>query len=745
MKVDFFSFYKVQKNEDVTPFVWNGENEGLAIVADGLGGSGSFVHKLKDSDYNDSLAQRLKETFLPEYFSSENVTNDKAFSKWLDELVKPMADKEADTSALWGSRIVSARFIYYLKNNPGVNLNNEKDRKTIVDFIYKGMMNTVKKFQLEVGNIRGQLVLPTTLVVLKYKVVNEDVIVDVVWAGDSRAYAIIPSQGLKQLTKDDEDESKAINNLFAIEENKSYNTYLHFDTYKLPKESAIFACSDGIFDPYVPIDNIGVEAILLQALSEASDIKEFRKNWLSHYKPTKHDDCSVAFLAFGFKSFDEFKSKLIKRKNKLVSTVNDYFKYHKFIPLVKGEAENPENYIFNRAESRKKEIVAKIANELLTNPNSQDITITKEIRDIFTKCKKSKTEENEKKLQARKKEICEKIKFILNEDADDGKYIAFAKLFVDRRAKKENGAGINKIKYAYNALDDYKKANAKCAELEQKLTELARNLESLNNEDKNIKEKLTSLKARIKEEIAVYKKTIENFEKCVEIAKKNYGESQKKIQQPISFLKSVQSEITKAENLVEFLNNLLKCWNKKVEFKGEIQPYSNDKKLADDVKKIKKLIKDYTDIKIEIDKIESELEEEQKVRDKNLEEYKTHYGFLCKNYLSEFLDKPEGVIKKEAIALLKLPIKVAKVEIEVDDLTDAILQYFDKKKDAFNKIITTYISSTSPSVIDSIFNPNRLELCRTYKSIDVAKVKKLIKTIEELIKNSENILSILVC
>lgn len=48
--------------------------------------------------------------------------------------------------------------------------------------------------------------------------VNEDntIKVDVVWAGDSRAYAFIPKFGLKQLTTDDEDSSGAIDNLFCI-------------------------------------------------------------------------------------------------------------------------------------------------------------------------------------------------------------------------------------------------------------------------------------------------------------------------------------------------------------------------------------------------------------------------------------------------------------------------------------------------------------------------------------------------
>ena len=93
---------------------------------------------------------------MVEYYSQENNLADTSFDGWLNELMQPMADEKPDTSALWGSRIALARFVYYIKNHCEENFKEEEKREDLIRFIYKGMLDTVKEFKLKPGLIQGQ-------------------------------------------------------------------------------------------------------------------------------------------------------------------------------------------------------------------------------------------------------------------------------------------------------------------------------------------------------------------------------------------------------------------------------------------------------------------------------------------------------------------------------------------------------------------------------------------------------------
>ena len=169
-----FPFYKILKNEDAPPYYFRNGDRGCLVAADGLGGAGSFVHEFSPKEYKD-IEKRVKRAAFPEFFGRPRIEEeqsdaDRIFGQWVDKLFDPMLDKDPDTSALWGSRVVISRFSKLVKDNFDRELASESFRQQIIEYIYEGMLSIQREFKLETGKIKGQLVLPTTLGCSKYSV-----------------------------------------------------------------------------------------------------------------------------------------------------------------------------------------------------------------------------------------------------------------------------------------------------------------------------------------------------------------------------------------------------------------------------------------------------------------------------------------------------------------------------------------------------------------------------------------------
>ena len=497
MKKNTLNFYHIVKNEDAYTYSYEESDWGFIVAADGLGGSGSTVHRLDESLKKD-LESRLKAAALPEYFNrleesalpaeeeapsddivvyeddgptettsdeepveesgasdegdeteeaenadasdtdglslhpgmdhdefvdrvkdrvismiqsgavpsdvSEDASDlsseeafapadetvdsddlDPAFGPWVDSLLEPMLDGEDDTSALWGSRIAIMRFVHYMLTHADVSLQNKSSRREIVDYIYQGLEATRDAFGLEAGELSGQCVLPTTLVCMRYNKTDDGrVVVEAVWAGDSRGYALIPEVGMKQITVDDEDESGAIVNLFALRKNgERMDTRLNYVNYALPARSALFVCSDGVFDPYAPIDNIGVERTFLTALDEATSFDELQSCWKARYTPMRHDDTTVSFVAFDFDDFVEFKSSLIHRLSTVAQAMDNFVEGLSVYQILQDSYAAPDSYIRQRANSSacRPKISAILAGHMASAPAELSHVVTAELRD----------------------------------------------------------------------------------------------------------------------------------------------------------------------------------------------------------------------------------------------------------------------------------------------------------------------------------------------------------------------------
>ena len=303
-----FKFYSVVKNEDAMPYY----DDNILVVADGLGGSGSTVHVI-DRELHSGIRYELLASAFKDAVADE-------LKPYLDELIRDMVDEKDDTSALWASRIVIARCVYALTQGEfkGADLEDKETRKKLTDFISEGLNSTAKTFDLQKGRFENQRVLPTTLVFIRYKVNDEDTVTaEAVWAGDSRCYALT-ADGLKQLSFDDEDSSGAITNLFSADNDK---TYLHYKRHVLPKRCVLMTVSDGLFDPFDSPDNLGVEATLLTHIQNCNDVEQLSKELEDFYTAVNADDTTVAFVALGFDSYQDLKSALKERTEKIL-TIN---------------------------------------------------------------------------------------------------------------------------------------------------------------------------------------------------------------------------------------------------------------------------------------------------------------------------------------------------------------------------------------------------------------------------------------
>lgn len=384
-----FRCYSVLKNEDAPPYL--GEN--LLVAADGLGGSGSSVHKIDIRRHPDMRGEILKCAFGD--FEDEAAIS--ALAPYIDELVEAMADGEDDTSALWASRIVIARFVYALMTEEKysyANIKKEENLASLVKFIREGLYSTARHFALEAGRISGQILLPTTLAAIRTEESGDFVLAEVMWAGDSRAYAIT-KDGLKLLSRDDEDGSGSITNIFDGREEK--DTRMNYRVYKLQKPCVLMALSDGIFDPFAPNDNLGVENVFLNLIAASENLEEVKEKLVTYFDKVHGDDASVSFRAYGFGTFAEMKSAFAERLALIneVSLKNEEMK--NFMAALESSEEDVSSYIRQRSIDK----YAKIAETLIDGLSRGEDDILFRTGYIHRKTEEKKRSLEEAALRAR--------------------------------------------------------------------------------------------------------------------------------------------------------------------------------------------------------------------------------------------------------------------------------------------------------------------------------------------------------
>lgn len=466
-----FTFYSILKNEDANPFA----NDEIIAVADGLGGSGSTIHQIDKTQFLDLKEELKKSAFFDfeESFMEE-------YSEYFNHLLEPMIDGENDTSALWASRIVIARYIYALLKIEEFkygDLSNEKTREKLSEFIKLGLVKTANHFHLQKGKYDNQLILPTTLAGFRYRVIDGKIKAEVLWAGDSRCY-VLNKKGLKQVSVDDENFSGEITNLF----HSNSSPKLNYKCIELEEPYVLIAVSDGIFDPFTKVpENFGVEYILLESIKECDSIENLKQILLTQYNKIHADDSTMVFIPLGFDNYDELKTALKERTSYILEMYQRFCSNEKFMTIKDHPLEEADLYIKNRIYDKYQNI-SDIIIEYGIN-QKEDIVLSNEIKNIFTNVDL----ENEEELKRINEE---KTKVILS--ALQEKVLQYNEFPFKNRKK----SGI--LKRLHKKFSKNKKYRTKIKSLKQEIQELVSLKELTYKDIRTCEEEILNLRNHLK-------------------------------------------------------------------------------------------------------------------------------------------------------------------------------------------------------------------------------------------------------
>ncbi|WP_406505865.1 serine/threonine protein phosphatase [Streptomyces sp. NBC_00212] len=175
------------------------------------------------------------------------------------------------------------------------------------------------------GTMRRQL--PTTLAGVHYRVLDDWAGVELqpLWAGDSRAYALHPQDGLQVLTRDHTRESDALEllrsdppmtNLVCADRDFEIATQR---LMPFPLPTILVAATDGFFG-YVHTPG-EFESVLLGTLQKATSEHEWADLLRREVQLYTADDASLALVALGHRDFAELREtyapRLAQLRNRL--------------------------------------------------------------------------------------------------------------------------------------------------------------------------------------------------------------------------------------------------------------------------------------------------------------------------------------------------------------------------------------------------------------------------------------------
>ncbi|MFC4033940.1 hypothetical protein ACFO3J_21000 [Streptomyces polygonati] len=291
------------KGEDAPPLVRHFEYPagvvGAIGVGDGLGGAGSTLMATNDGPRSAAyLASR-------QVLSTVGTQIDAHFgpSGWLFPAGSALDSVQADHAL--------DRFLTYLDSAIRWDLEQLGEHSPSAS-----------------GNLRSKLIrpLPTTLALGVFRVAEEGVVLDALWAGDSRIYVLSPQWGLQQLTKDDlKSGGDAMSNL--LEDSPMSNILsgdgrfqLNHRRIRLPHGPFLFlAASDGCFG-YLP-SPAHFELLLLRALLDNTVQGAWEDKVRAAIEAVTGDDATLAVAGVGWPNPGAAGNRLFQRFHALQQEV----------------------------------------------------------------------------------------------------------------------------------------------------------------------------------------------------------------------------------------------------------------------------------------------------------------------------------------------------------------------------------------------------------------------------------------
>ncbi len=285
MQFSFVTAKIADHGEDADPIITLNEHRRLIAVLDGLGGSGSEKYQTADGQTHTGayLGARYTRDCLEQWFTTA------------------------------GHHTITAPVLKDLKQAILTHLNNQLSTLSSQPSLIRSKMRRT---------------LPTTLASIFYAVHPKQTQLDVVWAGDSRAYLLTPN-GLRQLSNDDADvheetyagimQDAPLTN--CISTNVDFCLNHHHYTEQLP--TIIMVCTDGCYG--FLNSPVHVEELLLTCLNTATTATEWGTRISEKLQPIAGDDCAMALVCVGWEDLHSVKRAFKSRSavvNELVQALD---------------------------------------------------------------------------------------------------------------------------------------------------------------------------------------------------------------------------------------------------------------------------------------------------------------------------------------------------------------------------------------------------------------------------------------
>lgn len=169
------------------------------------------------------------------------------------------------------------------------------------------------------GSMRRAL--PTTMAALTYRIDGSGLRAQALWAGDSRAYLLLPGSGLHAVTRDDTVEEDALEqlrqdppmtNLLSADREFTLSAHPAAGQGMLPLPCVLLAATDGFFG-YVHTPG-QFEWVLLETLLRARDMGDWMRRLGATVRGYTADDASLAVAVAGFADFPHLRKAFRERR-----------------------------------------------------------------------------------------------------------------------------------------------------------------------------------------------------------------------------------------------------------------------------------------------------------------------------------------------------------------------------------------------------------------------------------------------
>lgn len=224
---------------------------------------------------------------------------------------------QGHTGAYIASRSVAGAICDWYKDKNNFLWGNQGKNLDGLRQYIMGAYKVSSQYAIERMKISGSMVrkFPTTMALAYTEKVDDDIMVHIVWAGDSRVY-LLDYNGLAQLTKDDTEVEDALDNLTSdapmmnvLSADGEFE--LNYKVFRLSHPALIFAATDGCFG-YIP-SPMEFEGVILQNLITAEKPRQFKEQLYEFLVDCAGDDIAFGMLSFNFETFQNTKKILGER------------------------------------------------------------------------------------------------------------------------------------------------------------------------------------------------------------------------------------------------------------------------------------------------------------------------------------------------------------------------------------------------------------------------------------------------